>query len=627
MSTGELLPTKERETEEVVDLRTPLDACDEPDPGDAASAPGPDGAVLSADSVDGPAGSRAGFTARHRRWILLAVFVGFALRALLASMDYAPSTDETVYLRSGVNLWEGEGFTRDGHAELHFPPLVPTVVGGVAQVVDDPHSASVIVTLIAGTLAILPIAGLAGRVGGPSAAVAGAWLGALVPGLAVEIPNRGGGSEAPYLLVATTAIYLAVRVLDAGSMRNKALLAAGSGLGFGLAYLARPEGLWIGLVTLAVLAAVTIGGPIRLLREPRRALGLLPATLAVSLAFTAAMACCVYPYTGYLEEQTGTRALTAKTQDASIEAWRGVAEGRRRARDEVLYALDESGLEFSAGRSSLPQLVRDDPIGYLGIVGVNSRAALDGFAKPTDVGATLPSWRIVPIPIGLAALWAAWRHRRDRRVVLLVIAGAVPLATTLAFFFLPRYVVVATALLAVLGGVALADIVRARPSWRPAVVAVTGGLLVWSFIGQTWGDNGLLDPREAEEQRTIGEWIEANTDEDTTIMTRSQVVAYYADRPTVAMPYADYDRILGFGRHYGADLLVADQYILWGWRPQLRSLFAEGPWKDLELVHEIRNDGRLVRVFDLGEGEDFEGDLPRLAHAGDGSPSARPEDG
>ena len=47
----------------------------------------------------------------------------------------------------------------------------------------------------------------------------------------------------------------------------------------------------------------------------------------------------------------------------------------------------------------------------------------------------------------------------------------------------------------------------------------------------------------------------------------------------------------------------------------------------LELVHEIRNDGRLVRVFDLGEGEDFEGDLPRLAHAGDGSPSARPDDG
>jgi len=328
MSTGELLPTNERETEEVVDLRTPLDACDEPDPGDAASAPGPAGAVLSADPVDGPAGSRAGFMARHRLWILLAVFVGFALRALLASMDYAPSTDETVYLRSGVNLWEGEGFTRDGHAELHFPPLVPTVVGGVAQVVDDPHSASVIVTLLAGTLAILPIAGLSGRVGGPSAAVAGAWLGALVPGLAVEIPNRGGGSEAPYLLVAITAIYLAVRVLDAGSMRNKALLAAGSGLGFGLAYLARPEGLWIGLVTLAVLAAVTIGGPIRLLREPRRALGLLPAALAVSLAFAAAMACCVYPYTGYLEEQTGTRALTAKTQDASIEAWRGGRGGQ-----------------------------------------------------------------------------------------------------------------------------------------------------------------------------------------------------------------------------------------------------------------------------------------------------------
>jgi hypothetical protein len=573
-------------------------------------------------SVDaGPVPPPGLFRQRHRRLILAAVVVGFLLRLLLAVLDDVPSTDEVVYLRSGLNLWSGEGFGRDGRPELHFPPLVPALLGGAAEVMPDPHQATVLVTLAAGTLVILPITGLAGRLGGPRAAVAGAWLGALMPGLLVEIPTRGGGSEAPYLLLVLGGLYAAVRVLDADGPAARLPWAAGAGLAFGLAYLARPEGLWIGLAVLAVMSLVLLGGPLRALRRPRDALRRVPATAAVAAAFVALLAACVVPYTGYLEEQTGSRSLTAKTQDASIEAWRAVARGDRRARDAVLYALDDTGLAFSAERHSLTELIRDDPAGYLGIVAINTRSILGGFANLSSTTATLPGWRIVPLPILAAGLWAAWRRRRDRRVVLLAVAAAVPLATTLAFFFLPRYVVVTAAVAAVLGGLAWADLSELRPSWRRPALVVAAVALGWSFVAQTWGDRGPLSPREPIEQRLIGEWINDNTPTGTTIMTRSQVVAFYADRPTVAMPYASYDEILAFARHYGTGLLVADEYVVGQWRPQLRSLFGEGPWPGLVLVHQIEEEGRVVRVFDVGaESATFDGELPTLAHAGDGSP-------
>src|SRR5690606_13935881 len=99
------------------------------------------------------------------------------------------------------------------------------------------------------------------------------------------------------------------------------------------------------------------------------------------------------------------------------------------------------------------------------------------------------------------------------------------------------------------------------------------------------------------EQRLAGEWIHDHVPEDARIMTRSQVVAFYADRSTVALPYASPERIMAFARHWGAEYVVADEFILWEWRPQLRYLFGPGPYPGLKLVHEVEREGRLVRVF------------------------------
>lgn len=535
-----------------------------------------------------------------------ALAVGFTIRLAFAVMDRVPSVDETAYLGSGLSLFAGDGFTRGGSPELHFPPLVPTLLGGIAQLTPDPHHAGVIVTLVAGTALLVPLAAIVRRAGGDRAGVYAAWIGAIGYGLAVEPARGGGGSEAIYTLLVLCALWAAVSI-EPGRRRRIAALGAAAGVCCGLAYLARPEGLWIGIVMAGVAATGAAGGVRALWRRDegswsRAALG--AGVLVLALAALAA------PYVDYLHDTTGSWSFTAKTQDASLDAWRAVAEGDRRARDEVLYGLDESGLEFSAGRYPLTTLVREDPSGYAALVGVNITRLLD----------FLFLWRLIPTPLMLLALWVIWRQRRNRVVLSMVAVALVPVATVLAFFVLPRYLIVTTALLYGLCGLGLTML---PPRWTAPAKVATGLMMGLTVFGAMFGPGGFGHPREPVEQRAIGEWLEANTDPADRIMTRSQVVAFHSDRQTVALPYASPDETIRFGAHYGARYLVADEFILWEWRPQLRFLFGEGPWQNLRLVHEEQRQGRVARVFEIHSDEvpvDDDSRLPSLAHAADGSP-------
>lgn len=539
------------------------------------------------------------------RSLVPALALGFVIRLAFAIMDRVPSVDETAYLGSGLNLFAGNGFTRGGSPELHFPPLVPTLLGGIAQLTPDPHHAAVIVTLVAGTLLLIPLAAIVRRAAGDRAGTYAAWIGAIGYGLAVEPARGGGGSEAIYTLLVLSALWAAVGIRP-GPIRRTALLAAASGAGIGLAYLARPEGLWIGVV-LAVIAATGAAGGIRKLLRPTAASVAAAAVAGAVLVGT--LGAFAAPYVSYLHDTTGEWSFTAKTQDASLEAWRAVAEGDRRARDEVLYGLDESGLEFSADRFSLTELIRDDPSGYAALVWVNISRLLD----------FLFLWRLIPTPLMLLALWTIWRQRRNRVVLSMVAVGLVPVATVLAFFVLPRYLIVTTALLYGICGIGLTLLPE---KWLlPAKVAV-GLMMGLTVFGTMFGPGGFGHPREPVEQRAIGEWLAENTDPDDRIMTRSQVVAFHADRQTVALPYASPEATLRFGAHYKARYLVADEFILWEWRPQLRYLFEDGPWPGLRLIHEVERQGRLARVFEIESSPDGPTDdrLPSLAHAADGSP-------
>ena len=184
--------------------RAPADGADRRGPGEA-----PPAAVPAGD----PAGSWVA-----RRYVLLvvaAIVAGLALRIAVSFTDEAPTTDETAYLRSGISLVSGDGFERGGEPELHFPPVVPVLLGVANEVFDDAHTGAVVLTVVFSTALVLPLAGLARRIGGPAAGVVTAWVAAVGPGLSTSLVNRGAGSEAEYIFLVATALWCAVSAADA----------------------------------------------------------------------------------------------------------------------------------------------------------------------------------------------------------------------------------------------------------------------------------------------------------------------------------------------------------------------------------------------------------------------------
>jgi hypothetical protein len=150
-----------------------------------------------------------------------------------------------------------------------------------------------------------------------------------------------------------------------------------------------------------------------------------------------------------------------------------------------------------------------------------------------------------------------------------------------------------------------------------AALLVVGSTMAFVGAGGWWHPVDLTDQQEA------GEWIAANTDPDDRIMIRSFVVDYYAERPTLAVPYAELDEIVAFGRHYGARYLVVDPHMVGKVRPQVAILAEDDSAPGLELVHEVTAEGRTTRIFafvptppdPVGVDED---DIPTLGFAGDG---------
>jgi hypothetical protein len=541
-----------------------------------------------------------------RFWLAVAgaVGVGFVLRLAIGLTDDAPASDETAYLNSGISLLDGQGFTRAGHPELHFPPFVPFVLGVAHKLIGDPHVASVVVTIVCGTAAIVPLALVARRVAGPRlgrrAGVAAAWIAAVLPGLATMPATRGTGSEAIYTLVVVSATWLALAAAEpTRPARARLALAAGAGALVGCAYLTRPEGLFIAVpLGIAVLWPAVAA---------RREAGLRP-VVATAALFALPVVLCVVPYASFLHTHTGEWGLTAKTRDASIEAWHAVATGDRLTRDSILYDLDETGLHFEDERSSLPSLARDDPSGYAAILRTNA-----GELVTTAVG-----WTLVPLPVTALAAWGAWQRRRQGATAVVLVVGALPVVTALVFFVQPRYLVLTVAALTVLAGVGLAC-VSAR--WRPWAAAAVLGMCLFASVDAFHGPAGWGSPSDFTDQKLAGEWLAENAEPGARVVTRSMVVDFYADRPTVALPYAELDEVLRFSRHYGARYLVADDAHIGRFRPQLTALLEDGEVEGLRLVHEVTAEGRTTRVYELDpvpSPPESDDEAPALGFMGDG---------
>lgn len=552
---------------------------------------------------------------RYLVLLLLPLAVGLALRIGLALSDDVIGPDTSAYLESGRNLLEGDGLTRDdGRPELHFPPATSVVMGAAWMASGSPLAASATVTVVASTLVLLPLAAIARRLGGDAAGIAACWVGALAPGLSSIPATAGGGSEMPYVLFLLTMVWLLAGQGER-SGRARSVAAAGAGVAGGVAYLTRPEAL---LVMFALVIAVALASGIvgdvraRRLRPSGVAHRLGPVALMVVV-----MAAVAFPYLLFLHGHTGSWSPTAKSRDVSIGAWRAVAEGDRGRRDAILYELDADGTGFRAETTSLTTLARENPATYRGIVDVNVRRLVGHVVGPSTVGdSPFPRWALIPLPVSVLAVWGAWRVRRDRALWLLLGVAGPAMLTAVGFFVQARYLLAPVAAVSVLAGVGLA---RLRPTLRTVAGVTAFALLAVPVAADIGRDKGIFRSREPVEDQLAGTWLARNTPPSSRVMGRSLVTEFYSRRTGVALPAASLERTVAFAYHHGVDYVVVDSLLVRRFRPQLTSLFDEGPWAGLTLVHSSTYQNRHTRIFALDPAPVGDSpDAPALGFVGDG---------
>jgi 4-amino-4-deoxy-L-arabinose transferase-like glycosyltransferase len=168
--------------------------------------------------------------------IALTLLVGFVLR-LFWMLRMAPAISfEAEYVRVAENLRAGLGLMSSyGGAETMYAPLYSILIAGFTLVARDAEFAAHLVSLLFGTLLIVPVYLITLRVYGQRAAYLSAFLVALHPLLIA----RSGSiySEAVYPTLLMAALYWGIKSLELGSARYYFLC----GAFFGLAYLTRPE--------------------------------------------------------------------------------------------------------------------------------------------------------------------------------------------------------------------------------------------------------------------------------------------------------------------------------------------------------------------------------------------------
>jgi hypothetical protein len=551
-------------------------------------------------SADGsPRPRSAGRVPRPLRSRLRAPLVtSLLVQAVLVLGDRMPAVDAMSYFETGRNVLAGRGYVRQGAPEMHFPPVAPLGLAVLERLTGSEMAALRTWNLAWGMAFVVLLTVLAHRLTrDDDVVVTTAWLALLVPGGVALALEGGAGSElATVTLVLTSALLVLVRFdpdhPPSSRVRSLAIPAAGAAIG--LAYLARPESLMPG-------ATIGLGATLIALRIRDRPL---PdrswRAIRTGAAFGFAGLVFVAPYLVFQHAQTGSWSLTSKSQDASIDAWRAVAEGDRHERDQVLYAIQPDGTSLGPETVPLTALAREHPRGWLTIAWTNTTEMFHLFtAAPFPYG---PVWELIPLFVLAAALWQLWTTRRQRATLLLASVAAWPLLTCFVFFALPRYLMLATATLIPFGAWGL---VRAiRPRRRPVRAAAWSAvwlLTMVSFLVAAWPLVPGSGHAERTEQQTAGRWLAENTPDDARIMTRSFHVQGYSEREVVAMPYADYLSTLDYARRMGVSYLVADEATIRYRRPAVFEplvLRDEAP-AGLELVHEFTERRMTVRIFRL----------------------------
>ncbi|MBW2149090.1 MAG: glycosyltransferase family 39 protein [Deltaproteobacteria bacterium] len=534
---------------------------------------------------------RSGSEAKARKdvlWMVLLLAAALGARMLFVRTNPVIEVDGVIYATLAGNLTAGKGFLGlFGSTELIFPPLYPLLIAGIMVVTGDAESAARWVSIIAGTMIVVPVFGLARR-------MYGRWVAWAASVLTAFYPLMLAASTATFSeMTFTLFVFTAVAAAWWGGNKGLKRFFVASGILFGLGHLVKPQAMFL---MAAVLAASLV-----LLPETRnsgaRALAFL---LSMLIPFLLVIA----PYVAFLYRHTGKVLLEGKSS-VNYHISRRVGSGMNFK--EAAFGLDNEGRStgilpdhsrlvglygFRDTISTLPALLRNAVRNLRPMV---KKSFLIVFS-PVVVALVAIGWTAKP--------WDRWRLECELFLAWTVAAlvGMVLALNVVERYFPPMapFVLIWTA-----------RGMRGVVEWfgetsRTLNLPGTGALariFLWILVAATITSGAGLfmattvySESKVLEARLAGLWLLQHTPPPRRIMAGHSPIAYYARGEYFLTPYAPAESLLKYARRHRVEYLAVDERYLDD-RPQIARWIdpSQAP-PGLELLHKVDSvpGGRLV---------------------------------
>jgi len=526
---------------------------------------------------------------------MISIFaLGF--RLFLMKYRFAVSFDEVNYLKLAAsgNL---EGVKNVLHT--YWSPFYPLVVALFSKLVTNFELAGRLVSIVSGSLIILPVYVFARRnVSRKVAVVTGIFL-AFLPAFAFL--STRAQTEALYTLIAVTGVFLGWQILNKPSIKNAIIL----GVLFGSAYLTKPEGSGFLIVFIGTLFVVAL---FQIIRRQRPWKLIISGFLAIGFFLLVAS-----PYLVFLHKATGKWTISAKGKanqqfeavstglaGKSFGTFRSLSDDNKHVLIDQIYHIGT--FLKTEGKKSQPTV----SVNYLNLM----RKYVENFYKVVAFGMNhaLTSTILLLIVLGLFGIpWEKQRFYRELYLLSYVIFFWLILIPL--FHINDRYFVSVLPICLIWASqgvffliswfeksilnVAHSKNIKSHSSLL-ASTFVALILLFGLFLPQfgkiinrnPWTAEYYMDPIE---QKIAGKWLKEHSKRTPIIMSRGHTVDFYAGNyhiaESVTIPENDISRILAYAEFRNVDFLVLNERYAKGFKQIAYLLDAKNVPDGLTMVY------------------------------------------
>jgi 4-amino-4-deoxy-L-arabinose transferase-like glycosyltransferase len=496
---------------------------------------------------------------RHWKVLLLLLAFAFFLRLFLIISPEVIHNDGTEYIRHAKQILSGDW--TGGKS----PPLYPSLIALVQMVNHDYEMAGIWVSVIFGTLLVLPIFHLGKVIFNEKVGILSALFAVVHPFLYMS--SGSVLTESTYHFFLTTSVLFSWKAFSRGEFYNILLFS----LFTTFAYLVKPEA--IGFLFI-FSAWVLLINPSPKKRTWTKKIGIISIAILAFVTFSS-------PYLIQIRKETGKWGISKKVS---------VTIGSLLEEEEV------PSIEIIRKKKgiTLSSLVKN-PLPVLGKVGTGFLKSFYKFQQVYN-----------PVLFLLALLGWIFLFKKKNSYSL---KGSFFLMSYLIFFFgfvFPFFFItrrhtsqmISLALpWATFGFLEVINWINQRFNREGVGKRVPVVLLICLLIG-LFVQGRVIHSREHRFiQREVGLWMKENLPKGSRVMSRLPQEAFYAEFPWVLMPYGEYGVIIEEARSKGVRYLLIDENIEKVSSHFLRNVRRE----DLVPVRDFKKKGQKVVIFEIVE--------------------------